>query len=108
MEAAVDKLEALVNKSEAELEYMEKRLKLDFINSSSAAQNPVALLESLRAIKARNDTLSSELQELTSVYTQSMDSIRTNVEEAQEMLRVLRETAAIKEALEAPVPGHSS
>uniref|UniRef100_A0A3Q4GIE5 Spindle and kinetochore-associated protein 2-like n=1 Tax=Neolamprologus brichardi TaxID=32507 RepID=A0A3Q4GIE5_NEOBR len=44
METTVEKLEAMFLKAEADLDYIEKRLKLDFINSRSA----VSLLVSLQ------------------------------------------------------------
>uniref|UniRef100_A0A3B4B1Y5 Protein FAM33A n=1 Tax=Periophthalmus magnuspinnatus TaxID=409849 RepID=A0A3B4B1Y5_9GOBI len=101
MEPAVEKLEALFQKSEADLDYIEKRLKLDFINTASesgctAQENPVAMLEHLRAIKARHAALSSQVQELASEQRQTMDSLRANMEQAVEVLSQLQNTAQLK------------
>ncbi|KAK7907046.1 hypothetical protein WMY93_015658 [Mugilogobius chulae] len=113
MEPAVDKLEALFQKSEADLDYIEKRLKLDFITSASengcpAQENPAAMLESLAAIKARHAALSSQVQELASAQKQAVESIQTNVDQAMEVLRRLQETAQLKEPPDAALPGQSS
>ncbi|KAJ0004153.1 hypothetical protein NQD34_010367 [Periophthalmus magnuspinnatus] len=113
MEPAVEKLEALFQKSEADLDYIEKRLKLDFINTASesgctAQENPVAMLEHLRAIKARHAALSSQVQELASEQRQTMDSLRANMEQAVEVLSQLQNTAQLKEPQDAALPGQSS
>ncbi|XP_034082568.1 spindle and kinetochore-associated protein 2 [Gymnodraco acuticeps] len=97
METTVDKLEAMFLKSEADLEYIEKRLKLDFINNASengcaAKENPAVMLENLRAIKAKHTALSSQVKEITAAQKESMDSIRNNLSTAMELVQHFQQT----------------
>ncbi|XP_067350707.1 spindle and kinetochore-associated protein 2 isoform X4 [Channa argus] len=78
METTVDKLEAMFLKSEADLEYIEKRLKLDFLNQHAvngcpAKENPSEMLENLRDIKAKHTALSSQVQPLTELEHESAE-----------------------------------
>ncbi|XP_010784378.1 SKA complex subunit 2 [Notothenia coriiceps] len=97
METTVDKLEAMFLKSEADLEYIEKRLKLDFINNASengcpAKENPAVMLENLRAIKAKHTALSSQVKEIAAAQKESMDSIRNNLSTAMELVEHFQHT----------------
>ncbi|KAK1882434.1 Spindle and kinetochore-associated protein 2 [Dissostichus eleginoides] len=95
METTVDKLEAMFLKSEADLEYIEKRLKLDFINNTSengCKENPAVMLENLRAIKAKHAALSSQVKEIAAAQKESMDSIRNNLSTAMELVQHFQQT----------------
>ncbi|XP_033970080.1 spindle and kinetochore-associated protein 2 [Trematomus bernacchii] len=97
MEATVDKLEAMFLKSEADLEYIEKRLKLDFINNTlqngcPAKENPAVMLENLRAIKAKHTALSLQVKEIAAAQKESMDSIRNNLNTAKELVQHFQQT----------------
>ncbi|KAM3842824.1 SKA complex subunit 2 [Diretmus argenteus] len=88
-------------KSEADLEYLEKRLKLDFVNSatengSAAEENPVALLENLAAIKARHAALCSQVKELAAVQKESMDSIKTHLNSTMQLIQRFQQTADVE------------
>ncbi|XP_056140977.1 spindle and kinetochore-associated protein 2 [Lampris incognitus] len=101
METTVDKLEAMFQKSEADLVYIEKRLKLEFVtnateNGSHAEGNPATLLENLAEIKARYAALCSQVKEMASVQKESMDSIRTYLDGTLQMVQLLNETADTK------------
>ncbi|KAF3841423.1 hypothetical protein F7725_007285 [Dissostichus mawsoni] len=95
METTVDKLEAMFLKSEADLEYIEKRLKLDFINNTSengCEENPAVMLENLRAIKAKHAALSSQVKEIAAAQKESMNSIRNNLSTAMELVQHFQQT----------------
>uniref|UniRef100_A0A8C6S6G2 Protein FAM33A n=1 Tax=Neogobius melanostomus TaxID=47308 RepID=A0A8C6S6G2_9GOBI len=98
-EQTTDKIN-IFQKSEADLDYIEKRLKLDFINKTSesgcSAENPAVLLKKLTEIKAHHAALSSQVQELASDQRQTMDSIRANLEEAQKVLKELQDKAELQ------------
>ncbi|TTS33139.1 Spindle and kinetochore-associated protein 2 [Bagarius yarrelli] len=83
METAVDKLEAMFQKAEADIEYVEKRLKFDFMTSvrenGTVEGNPVQLLESLAAVKTRHATLCVQMEEISAEQKRSMDSIRSHL-----------------------------
>ncbi|CAI5644539.1 unnamed protein product [Oreochromis niloticus] len=74
METTVEKLEAMFLKAEADLDYIEKRLKLDFINSSAENGCP------------------AEVKELTSAQKESVDSIRNNLSSVMELLQHFEQT----------------
>ncbi|CAI5644541.1 SKA complex subunit 2 isoform X2 [Oreochromis niloticus] len=97
METTVEKLEAMFLKAEADLDYIEKRLKLDFINSSAengcpAENNLAVVLENLKAIKSKHSALCSQVKELTSAQKESVDSIRNNLSSVMELLQHFEQT----------------
>ncbi|XP_032388996.1 SKA complex subunit 2 isoform X2 [Etheostoma spectabile] len=101
METTVEKLEAMFLKSEADLEYIEKRLKLDFINNAAengcpAEENPALMLENLRAIKAKHTALCSQVKEIAAAQKESMDSIRNELSSAMELVQHFQQTADVE------------
>ncbi|XP_054482105.1 spindle and kinetochore-associated protein 2 [Anoplopoma fimbria] len=101
METTVEKLEAMFQKSEADLEYIERRLKLDFIkdtteNGCPAEENPAVMLENLRAIKAKHASLCSQVKEIAAAQKESMDSIRNNLGSAMEMVQQFQQTTDVE------------
>ncbi|XP_033504446.1 SKA complex subunit 2 isoform X3 [Epinephelus lanceolatus] len=101
METTVEKLEAMFLKSEADLDYIEKRLKLDFINSAAengcpAEENPAVMLENLRAIKAKHTELCSQVKEIAAAQKESMDSIRNNLSSAMELVQHFQQTTDVE------------
>uniref|UniRef100_A0A4W5RP66 Protein FAM33A n=1 Tax=Hucho hucho TaxID=62062 RepID=A0A4W5RP66_9TELE len=100
METAVDKLEAMFQKAEADMEYMEKRLRLEFLTSApenlAAEENPVKLLENLSAIKVRHAALCTQVQEIAAEQRQSMDSIRAHLDTTVQLVQQLQQTADVE------------
>ncbi|XP_024249682.1 spindle and kinetochore-associated protein 2 [Oncorhynchus tshawytscha] len=100
METAVDKLEAMFQKAEADMEYMEKRLRLEFLTSApengAAEENPVKLLENLSAIKVRHAALCTQVQEIAAEQKQSMDSIRAHLDTTVQLVQQLQQTADVE------------
>ncbi|KAM7374931.1 hypothetical protein PAMP_007561 [Pampus punctatissimus] len=101
METTVEKLEAMFRKSEADLEYIEKRLKLDFINSTAESgcpteENPAVMLENLRVIKAKHTALCSQVKEMAAAQKESMDSIRGSLINAMELIQHLQQTTDVE------------
>ncbi|XP_047193322.1 spindle and kinetochore-associated protein 2 [Scophthalmus maximus] len=97
MESTVEKLEAMFMKSEADLEYIGKRLKLDFINSTAengcpTEENPAVMLENLRALKAKHTMLCSQLKEITAAQKESMESIRNNLGSVMKLIQHVQQT----------------
>ncbi|KAM9788991.1 SKA complex subunit 2 [Neosynchiropus ocellatus] len=84
METTVEKLEMMFSKSEADLDYIEKRLRLNFTNNAannegSSEENPAVMLENLLSIKAKHAELCSQVKEIAAAQKESMDSIRQNM-----------------------------
>ncbi|XP_040007272.1 spindle and kinetochore-associated protein 2 [Xiphias gladius] len=101
METTVEKLEAMFLKSEADLEYIEKRLKLDFINSSAengcpAEENLAVILENLRALKAKHATLCSQVKDIAAAQKQSMDSIRNRLGSVMNLIQNFQQTTEVE------------
>ncbi|XP_030648626.1 SKA complex subunit 2 [Chanos chanos] len=100
METAVDKLEAMFQKAEADLEYVEKRLKFDFLTSArengASEENPVKLLENLTAIKARHAALCAEVVEIEAEQKKSMDSIREHLSTSLMLVEELQRRADVE------------
>ncbi|KAJ8342913.1 hypothetical protein SKAU_G00328410 [Synaphobranchus kaupii] len=122
METAVNTLEAMFQKAEADLEYMEKRLKFEFMTNDSesgaAEENPVKLLENLSAIKVRHKALCTQMEEIAVEQKQSVESIRSYLNTTVQLVQELHQTADTevppltekeKEAVDVlglPVPQH--
>ncbi|KAF7205654.1 spindle and kinetochore-associated protein 2-like [Nothobranchius furzeri] len=92
METTVEKLEAMFLKSEADLEYIERRLKLDFINGEAAngcstEENVAVMLENLKAIKAKHLLLKSQVKDIAEAQQDSMESIRSNFSKVMELVQ---------------------
>ncbi|CAK6977311.1 spindle and kinetochore-associated protein 2 isoform X2 [Scomber scombrus] len=101
METTVEKLEAMFQKSEADLEYIERRLKLDFINNSAengcpTEENPAVMLENLRAIKAKHTALCSQLKDIAAAQKESMDSIRINLISVMGLIQHFQQTTDVE------------
>ncbi|XP_016338493.1 spindle and kinetochore-associated protein 2-like isoform X1 [Sinocyclocheilus anshuiensis] len=96
----VDKLEAMFQKAEADIEYVEKRLKFDFMANVREAGtfegNPVQLLENLSAIKARHAALCTQVEEITAEQKRSMDSIRAHLDTTVQLVQQLQNTADVQ------------
>ncbi|NP_001186604.1 SKA complex subunit 2 [Danio rerio] len=96
----VDKLEAMFQKAEADIEYVEKRLKFDFMASAREAGtfegNPVELLENLSAIKARHAALCAQVEEIAAEQKRSMDSIRAHLDTTVQLVQQLQNTADVQ------------
>uniref|UniRef100_A0AAZ3QBK4 Protein FAM33A n=1 Tax=Oncorhynchus tshawytscha TaxID=74940 RepID=A0AAZ3QBK4_ONCTS len=87
-------------KAEADMEYMEKRLRLEFLTSApengAAEENPVKLLENLSAIKVRHAALCTQVQEIAAEQKQSMDSIRAHLDTTVQLVQQLQQTADVE------------
>uniref|UniRef100_A0A3P9M0L0 Protein FAM33A n=1 Tax=Oryzias latipes TaxID=8090 RepID=A0A3P9M0L0_ORYLA len=77
-------------KSEADLDYIERRLKLDFINST---ENPAVMLENLKAVKAKYSLLCSEVKDIANAQKESMEAIRTSLSGIMEVIKHCQETS---------------
>ncbi|XP_028276815.1 SKA complex subunit 2 [Parambassis ranga] len=101
METTVEKLEAMFLKSEADLGYIEKRLQLDFINNTAqngcpAEDNPVLMLENLKAIKVKYSALCSQVKEIEAAQKESMCSIRNNLSSVMELIQHFEQTTDVE------------
>ncbi|KAM6970093.1 SKA complex subunit 2 [Aplochiton taeniatus] len=100
METAVDKLEAMFQKAEADMEYIDKRLRLDFLTNapenSAAEDNPVKLLENLSAIKVRHAALCAQVEEIAVEQKESMDAIKAHLNTTVQLVGQLQQTVDLE------------
>ncbi|XP_051973238.1 LOW QUALITY PROTEIN: spindle and kinetochore-associated protein 2 [Xyrauchen texanus] len=93
----VDKLEAMFQKSEADIEYVEKQLKFDFMTNAQEAGsfegNPVQLLENLRVLKARHAAPCAQVEEIVGEQKHSMDSIQAHLDTTIQLVQQLQNTS---------------
>ncbi|XP_051793660.1 TIP41-like protein isoform X4 [Acanthochromis polyacanthus] len=87
-------------KSEADLDYIEKWLKLDFMNAGEngcpVEENPVMMLENLKVIKAKHSALCTQVKDIAAAQKESMDSIRNNLNSAMELIQHFQQTTDVK------------
>ncbi|KAM4795427.1 spindle and kinetochore-associated protein 2 [Rhinophrynus dorsalis] len=95
METAVNKLEALFQKAESDLDYIEQKLEFEirksFPEGSSAQENPVKLLEQLATIKLRFKNLSLQLEKIAADQQKSVESIQTTMTNTMKMVQHLQQ-----------------
>ncbi|XP_076875609.1 SKA complex subunit 2 [Brachyhypopomus gauderio] len=100
METAVDKLEAMFQKAEADIDYVEKRLKFDFMTSArengTVEGNPVQLLENLQAVKVRHAALCAQVEEIAAEQKRSMESIRAHLNTTVKLVDELQNRADVQ------------
>ncbi|XP_028322685.1 SKA complex subunit 2 [Gouania willdenowi] len=100
MEATVEKLEAMFLKSETDLEYIEKRLKLDLINNAAEnkcpTKNLAMMMDTLKDVKRKHLLLCAEVKEITAMQKESMSSIQNHLNRAMELSLQLQQTAHVQ------------
>ncbi|XP_078404340.1 LOW QUALITY PROTEIN: SKA complex subunit 2 [Cetorhinus maximus] len=100
MEAAVNKLEALFQKAESDLDYIEHKLEFEIVKnlpqSTPTQENPVKLLEQLRVIKSRYHELSVEADQIASEQKEAVDFIRSQLATTLRLVQKLREQSDLK------------
>ncbi|XP_066552330.1 SKA complex subunit 2 [Amia ocellicauda] len=100
METAVNKLEAMFQKAEADLEYVEKQLKFECMTNlpedGAAEENPVKLLESLSAVKARHKSLCAQMEAIAREQQESMQAIRAHLDTTVTLVQELQSTADVQ------------
>ncbi|XP_034539290.1 spindle and kinetochore-associated protein 2 [Notolabrus celidotus] len=95
MESTVERLEAMFSKSEADLEYIEKRLKLDFINKP-AEENPAVMLENLKSIRSKHSELCTQLKEISAAHSESMKNLKSSLSSVSEVVQNLQQNQDLK------------
>ncbi|XP_038128035.1 TIP41-like protein isoform X2 [Cyprinodon tularosa] len=93
--------ELKVLKSEAYLDYIAKRLKLDLINHAakegcSSENNVMGMLENLRYIKEKHSLLRDQISKIADAQKESMETIRKRQSRAMELLKECQEASDLK------------
>ncbi|XP_041053506.1 spindle and kinetochore-associated protein 2 isoform X3 [Carcharodon carcharias] len=100
MEAAVNKLEAMFQKAESDLDYIEHKLEFEIVKnlpqSTPTQENPVKLLEQLRVIKSHYHELSVEADQIASEQKEAVDFIRSHLATTLRLVQKLREQSDLK------------
>ncbi|XP_064022840.1 spindle and kinetochore-associated protein 2 [Pogoniulus pusillus] len=100
METAVTKLEAMFQKAESDLDYIQHRMEYEIRKSlpddSAAEENPVAVLEELAVVKSRYKMLCMKLDKISTEQQESMAAIRAAVENTMKMVQALQQHAYLE------------
>ncbi|CAI9612093.1 unnamed protein product [Staurois parvus] len=95
METAVNKLEALFQKAESDLDYIEQKLEFEIRKSlpdeSAAQENPTKLLEQLASVKSRFKTLSAQLDKIATDQQKSVESIQQTITNTLKIVQNLQQ-----------------
>ncbi|KAM5182391.1 spindle and kinetochore-associated protein 2 [Mantella aurantiaca] len=95
METAVTKLEALFQKAESDLDYIEQKLEFEIRKSlpddSAAQENPTKLLEQLASVKSRFKTLSAQLDKIATDQQKSVESIQQTMANTLKIVQHLQQ-----------------
>ncbi|XP_001509447.2 spindle and kinetochore-associated protein 2 isoform X3 [Ornithorhynchus anatinus] len=95
MEAAVSKLEAMFQKAESDLDYIQHKLEFEIMkslpHSPSGEENPVTLLEELSEVKSRYKALCAQLEQVAKEQKESMTSICTTLDTTMKMVQQLQQ-----------------
>ncbi|XP_053563363.1 spindle and kinetochore-associated protein 2 [Bombina bombina] len=95
METAVNKLEALFQKAESDLDYIEQKLEFEIRENlpkdSSIQENPAKLLEQLASVKLRFKTLSSQLDNIAADQQKSVEHIQKTITNTLKMVQHLQQ-----------------
>ncbi|XP_068749539.1 spindle and kinetochore-associated protein 2-like isoform X2 [Montipora capricornis] len=99
MDPAVDKLEALFQKAESDLNYISLRLETEFsqqfAESGQDELNPITLLERVNKAKMRFKSLSEEIVCIYSKQEEIQDGLRKKMLACQGLLRDLQQGAGL-------------
>ncbi|XP_048412818.1 spindle and kinetochore-associated protein 2 isoform X1 [Stegostoma tigrinum] len=100
MEAAVNKLEAMFQKAESDLDYIEHKLEFEIVKNlprnAPAQENPVKLLEQLRVIKSRYRELSVEADQIAREQKEAVDFIRSQLATTFQLVQKLQEQSDLE------------
>lgn len=101
METTIEKLEAMFLKSKADLEYMDKRLRLDFMTSAentlhAEGESLAGILEKLSAIRSKHQALCSELVTVGLAQKDTVDSISINLGSTVDLIQQFHHTTAVE------------
>ncbi|XP_077309873.1 SKA complex subunit 2-like [Lithobates pipiens] len=95
METAVNKLEALFQKAESDLDYIEQKLEFEIRKSlpdeSAAQENPTKLLEQLSGVKSRFKNLSAQLDKIATDQQKSVESIQQTITNTLKIVQHLQQ-----------------
>ncbi|KAM9320466.1 spindle and kinetochore-associated protein 2 [Gastrophryne carolinensis] len=95
METAVNKLEALFQKAESDLDYIEQKLDFEIKKSlpedSATQENPTKLLEQLTSVKSRFKSLSAQLDKISTDQQKSVESIQQTLASTLKVVQQLQQ-----------------
>ncbi|XP_061558482.1 spindle and kinetochore-associated protein 2 isoform X2 [Phycodurus eques] len=101
MQTTVENLEGMFSKAEADLDVIEKRLKLDLINRTaengfSHEESSIVMMERLRAIKDKHTVLRSQMTEIAAAQKVSMFSIQDHLNSIIALVQHFQRTTGVE------------
>ncbi|XP_051665213.1 spindle and kinetochore-associated protein 2 isoform X2 [Manacus candei] len=100
METAVARLEAMFQKAEADLDWIQHRLEYEimktFPDDTPPEDNPLAILEGLSAAKARYKALCTRMDRIAREQKEAMKGIQASVENTTKIVQELQQKAGLE------------
>ncbi|XP_032901659.1 spindle and kinetochore-associated protein 2 isoform X2 [Amblyraja radiata] len=100
METAVNKLAAMFQKAQSDLDYIEHKLEFEMLKNlpqcTAPQENPIKLLEQLRVIKSRYRDLCAEADQIAIERKESVDFIRTQLAATLQLVQKLQDQSDLK------------
>ncbi|XP_017677179.1 PREDICTED: spindle and kinetochore-associated protein 2 [Lepidothrix coronata] len=100
METAVARLEAMFQKAEADLDWIQHRLEYEimkiFPDDTPPEENPLAILEGLSAAKARYQALCTRMDGIAREQKEAMRGIQASVENTMKTVQELQQKAGLE------------
>ena len=96
MEATVDKLEAMFHQAECDIDYISRKLDLEFSNDqveNEALQNPKKMLEKISEIKSEFSDIVKEAEAIKMAQIEAVDFFKTQLTTACAALQKLQDSA---------------
>ncbi|XP_050177957.1 spindle and kinetochore-associated protein 2 [Myiozetetes cayanensis] len=100
METALAKLEAMFQKAEADLDWIQHRLEYEIRRNlpddAPPEEDPLAILEELSAAKARYKALCTRMDKISREQKEAMESLQAPVENTMKIIQELQQKACLE------------
>ncbi|XP_075024586.1 spindle and kinetochore-associated protein 2 isoform X1 [Calonectris borealis] len=100
METAVTRFEAMFQKAESDLDYIQHRLEFEIMKSlpddAAAEENPAALLEELSVVKSRYKTLCMQMEKISIEQKECMKGIRAALKNTMKTVQELQQHTGLE------------
>ncbi|XP_043910210.1 spindle and kinetochore-associated protein 2 [Protopterus annectens] len=100
METTVNKLEAMFEKAEADLDYIKQKLEFEIVRNlpdeGKRKENPIMILEQLNVIKSRHKALCKQMEKISAEQKECTEVIRSTLSSTEKMLQDLNQLSCLE------------
>ncbi|XP_022247902.1 spindle and kinetochore-associated protein 2-like [Limulus polyphemus] len=98
MEATVEKLEALFNKAESDLNFIECKLENELAQiTDNREPNPVKMIHNIQEIKKEFSTLVKEIHETEKKQKEAIENLQDHLKSVCEKLEIVQQKSIVDE-----------